>query len=67
MIQSEIFLLFKFHISLLEPLYKFLTNALSMIQNLKLIISWHMSEMWLLYSIFVFCSEKCPVYQTYQR
>ena len=43
---------------LLEPLYKFLTSALSKIENLKIIISWHLSDMWLSYPIFAFCSEK---------
>ena len=60
-------LLFKFPLCLHEPLYKFLTNGLSKIQNLKIMISWHTSDMWLSYPIFAFCSEKSPVYQMYQR
>ena len=59
-------LLFKFPFCLLEPLYKFLTSALSKIENLKIMISWHMSDMWLSYPIFAFCSEKFPVYQMYK-
>ena len=47
-------LLFKFPFYLLEPLYKFLTSALFKIEHLKIMISWHMSDIWLSYPIFAF-------------
>ena len=67
MIITMISLLFKFRFCLLELLYKFLTSTLSRTENLKIMMSWHMSDMWLSYPIFAFCSEKFPAYQIYQK